>query len=52
MIDGVVLFSSALGITTASLPSITETQELVVPNQFRLFYPFLLYLILMYVRFL
>ena len=31
-IEGVVLFPSALGITTGSLPSITETQELVVPK--------------------
>jgi hypothetical protein len=31
-IDGVVLLPSALGITTGSLPSITETQELVVPK--------------------
>ena len=30
--DGVVLFPSAFGITTASFPSITETQELVVPK--------------------
>jgi hypothetical protein len=51
MIDGVVLLPSALGITTASLPYITETQELVVPNQFRLFYPFYLYLIIVYTYF-
>src|SRR5690606_6256122 len=31
-IEGVVLFPSALGMTTGSLPSITETQELVVPK--------------------
>jgi hypothetical protein len=30
--EGVVLLPSALGITTASLPSITATQELVVPK--------------------
>ena len=30
--EGVVLLPSALGITTGSLPSITETQELVVPK--------------------
>ena len=30
--DGVVLFPSALGITTGSLPSITETHEFVVPK--------------------
>ena len=30
--DGVVLLPSALGITTGSLPSITETQEFVVPK--------------------
>ena len=31
-IDGVVLFPSLFGITTGSLPSITETQEFVVPK--------------------
>jgi len=30
--DGVVRFPSALGITTASPPSITATHELVVPK--------------------
>ena len=30
--EGVVLFPSALGITVGSLPSITATQELVVPK--------------------
>ena len=30
--DGVVRLPSALGITTASPPSITATQELVVPR--------------------
>ena len=30
--DGVVLFPSAFGITVGSLPSITDTQELVVPK--------------------
>ncbi len=30
--EGVVLFPSALGITTASPPSITATQEFVVPK--------------------
>ena len=30
--EGVVLLPSALGITTGSLPSITETQEFVVPK--------------------
>ena len=37
--DGVVLFPSALGITTASLPSITETQELVVPKSIPIILP-------------
>ena len=32
MTDGVVLFPSAFGITTGSLPSITETHEFVVPK--------------------
>ena len=31
-IDGVVLLPSLLAITTGSLPSITATQELVVPR--------------------
>ena len=30
--EGVVLLPSALGITTGSFPSITETHELVVPK--------------------
>ena len=30
--EGVVLFPSALGITTGSFPSITETHEFVVPK--------------------
>ena len=30
--EGVVRFPSALGITTGSFPSITETHELVVPK--------------------
>ena len=30
--EGVVLFPSAFGITTGSLPSMTETQEFVVPK--------------------
>ena len=30
--EGVVRFPSLLGITTGSLPSITETHELVVPK--------------------
>ena len=30
--EGVVLLPSAFGITTGSLPSITETHELVVPK--------------------
>jgi hypothetical protein len=50
MIDGVVLLPSALGITTASLPSITETQELSKsksPDYFTLY----LYLIIVYTYF-
>jgi hypothetical protein len=31
-IEGVVLAPSAFGITTGSLPSITETHEFVVPK--------------------
>ena len=32
MTEGVVRLPSALGITTGSFPSITETQEFVVPK--------------------
>ncbi|MNE94880.1 hypothetical protein D3C80_1928960 [compost metagenome] len=39
--DGVVLFPSALGITTGSLPSITETQEFVVPKSIPIILPIL-----------
>src|SRR5690606_16852376 len=41
--DGVVLFPSELGITTASLPSITETHELVVPKSIPIILPILIY---------
>jgi hypothetical protein len=41
MIDGVVLFPSELGITTASFPSITETQEFVVPKSIPIILPIL-----------
>jgi hypothetical protein len=37
--DGVVLFPSLLGITTGSFPSITETQELVVPRSIPIIFP-------------
>jgi hypothetical protein len=40
--DGVVLFHSALGITPASFPSITETQELVVPKSIPIILPILI----------
>ena len=39
IIEGVVLLPSELGITTASLPSITETQELVVPKSIPIIFP-------------
>ena len=39
MIDGVVLFPSEFGITTASCPSITETHELVVPKSIPIIFP-------------
>ena len=42
--EGVVLFPSALGITTGSLPSITETQEFVVPKSI----PIILLIILIF----
>jgi hypothetical protein len=49
-IDGVVRLPSLLGITTGSLPSITETQELVVPRSIPIilliFLYFLVYFIL------
>src|SRR5690554_220051 len=43
--EGVVLFPSALGITTGSLPSITATQELVVPKSI----PIILLIIILFV---
>jgi hypothetical protein len=36
--------TSALGITTASLPSITDTHEFVVPKSIPIILPILLYL--------
>jgi hypothetical protein len=39
--DGVVLLPSLLGITTGSLPSITETHELVVPKSMPIILPML-----------
>src|SRR5690606_33548419 len=44
--DGVVLFPSALGITTGSFPSITETHEFVVPKSI----PIILLIIFIIVR--
>ena len=43
--EGVVLFPSALGITVGSLPSITATQELVVPKSI----PIILLIIINYI---
>src|SRR5690606_42013100 len=43
--EGVVLFPSALGITVGSLPSITATQELVVPKSI----PIILLIIILFV---
>ena len=40
-IDGVVLLPSLLAITTGSLPSITATQELVVPRSIPIIFPIL-----------
>src|SRR5690606_5931567 len=40
--DGVVLFPSAFGTTTGSLPSITATQELVVPKSIPIILPMLI----------
>jgi len=37
--EGVVLPPSEFGITTGSLPSITETQELVVPKSIPIIFP-------------
>jgi hypothetical protein len=42
MIDGVVLFPSELGITTASLPSITDTHEFVVPKSIPIILPIII----------
>src|SRR5690554_8236701 len=43
--EGVVLFPSALGITVGSLPSITATQEFVVPKSI----PIILLIIVLFV---
>jgi hypothetical protein len=43
-IEGVVRRPSLLGITTGSLPSITATQELVVPKSIPMIFPILLML--------
>ena len=43
-IEGVVLRPSLLGITTGSLPSITATQELVVPKSIPIIFPISLFL--------
>ena len=40
-IDGVVLLPSLFGITTGSLPSITATQEFVVPKSIPIIFPIL-----------
>jgi hypothetical protein len=40
-IDGVVLFPSALGITTGSPPSKTATHEFVVPKSIPITFPIL-----------
>jgi hypothetical protein len=37
--DGVVLAPSALAMTTASPPSMTETQEFVVPRSIPMIFP-------------
>ena len=42
--EGVVLLPSLFGITTGSLPSITLTQELVVPKSIPIIFPILKYL--------
>jgi hypothetical protein len=41
MTEGVVRLPSAFGITTASLPSMTETQEFVVPKSMPMILPIL-----------
>ena len=50
--EGVVRLPSLLGITTGSLPSMTATQELVVPKSIPIIFPILFYLnINMFLRF-
>ena len=41
--EGVVRFPSALAMTTGSLPSMTETQELVVPRSIPIIFPILFF---------
>src|SRR5690554_4047360 len=44
--EGVVRFPSLLGITTGSFPSITETQELVVPKSIPIIFAIVCYVII------
>ena len=41
-IDGVVRLPSLLGITTGSLPSITDTHEFVVPKSIPIIFPMII----------
>ncbi len=50
--EGVVLLPSLFGITTGSLPSITDTQELVVPKSIPIIFPISILLFLNYLLFL
>jgi hypothetical protein len=43
--EGVVLLPSSLAITTGSLPSITETQELVVPKSIPIIFPIVMFVL-------
>ncbi|MGK0138492.1 MAG: hypothetical protein ACI9DJ_001948, partial [Algoriphagus sp.] len=46
-IEGVVLAPSLLAMTTGSLPSITATQEFVVPKSIPIIFPMLYFLVLL-----
>jgi hypothetical protein len=47
-IEGVVRLPSLLAITTGSLPSKTDTQELVVPKSIPIIFPIALYFLVYY----
>src|SRR5215216_901498 len=49
-IEGVVLRPSLFAITTGSLPSITATQELVVPKSIPIIFPMIFYVLIQLIQ--